>query len=353
MKKMRLKNNNKKSNKLRVIKILFLITIIYISFSYSFYYSLRRNKDINNSNFIKSLVRMGNSNNLYNNKLINVVNSTINFITHVDITKPSSIIASYVSKTNNYNSITLEHNDDYSNLEELKKISSYIEDPYKVDISKPIIYLYNTHQLENYNNKNLSIYNITPNVLMASYILKEKLNKNGISTIVEDTNLSEFLNLNHWNYASSYKATRMLLLEKMNKYDSLKYFIDIHRDSVNRNSTTVTINNKTYAKILFVIGLVLEPLLGIVNIFLGSFIALPVSVFLYNSSVVYGFNSPAIILPRYPILLVASNISFKYNMTMLGPSSSFSISSISSLSKNVFGNLKKYNCDLLYFAISF
>ena len=221
MKKMRLKNNNKKSNKLRVIKILFLITIIYISFSYSFYYSLRRNKNINNSNFIKSLVRMGNSNNLYNNKLINVVNSTINFITHVDITKPSSIIASYVSKTNNYNSITLEHNDDYSNLEELKKISSYIEDPYKVDISKPIIYLYNTHQLENYNNKNLSIYNITPNVLMASYILKEKLNKNGISTIVEDTNLSEFLNLNHWNYASSYKATRMLLLEKMNKYDSL------------------------------------------------------------------------------------------------------------------------------------
>lgn len=255
MKKLRLKNNNKKRKKIRVIKILFLITIIYISFSYSFYYSLRRNKDINNSNFIKSLVRMGNSNNLYNNKLINVVNSTINFITHVDITKPSSIIASYVSKTNNYNSIILEHNDDYSNLEELKKISSYIEDPYKVDISKPIIYLYNTHQLENYNNKNLSIYNITPNVLMASYILKEKLNKNGISTIVEDTNLSEFLNLNHWNYASSYKATRMLLLEKMNKYDSLKYFIDIHRDSVNRNSTTVTINNKTYAKILFVIGL--------------------------------------------------------------------------------------------------
>ena len=110
MRKMRLKNNNKKSNKLRVIKILFLITIIYISFSYSFYYSLRRNKDINNSNFIKSLVRMGNSNNLYNNKLIKVVNSTINFITHVDVTKPSSIITSYVSKINNYDSINYFNN---------------------------------------------------------------------------------------------------------------------------------------------------------------------------------------------------------------------------------------------------
>ena len=61
-------------------------------------------------------------------------------------------------------------------LEELKKISSYIEDPNPVDIDNPIIYIYNSHQLENYNNTNLDIYGITPNVLMASYLLKEKLN---------------------------------------------------------------------------------------------------------------------------------------------------------------------------------
>lgn len=255
MKKMKLKNNNKRHNKLKLIKIVCLITIMYIGFSYSFYFCMRKNKNITNSNFVKLLIREGNSYNLYDNKLVNIVNSTINLITNVDISKPSSIIINYVSKLDKNNSIYLEHNDDYSNLEELKKISSYIEDPNKVDVNKPLIYLYNTHQLENYDNRNLSIYNITPNVLMASYILKEKLNKNGISTIVEDTNLSEFLNLNHWNYASSYKATRMLLLEKKSKYDSLKYFIDIHRDSVSRNNTTVTIDNKTYAKILFVIGL--------------------------------------------------------------------------------------------------
>ena len=56
-----------------------------------------------------------------------------------------------------------------------------------------IIYIYNSHQLENYNNYNLEIYGITPNVLMASYLLKEKLNERGLSTIVEDTNLTEFL----------------------------------------------------------------------------------------------------------------------------------------------------------------
>lgn len=51
-------------------------------------------------------------------------------------------------------------------------------------------------------------------------------------------------------------------------------------------------------KLLFVIGLVLEPLLGIVNIFLGSFIALPVSVFLYKKNKEH-------VIPFGPFLLVA------------------------------------------------
>ena len=45
------------------------------------------------------------------------------------------------------------------------------------------------------------------------------------------------------------------MLDKKNTFDSLKYYIDIHRDSVGRNLTTVKIGNKNYARILFVIGL--------------------------------------------------------------------------------------------------
>ena len=140
-------------------------------------------------------------------------------------------------------------------MEELKKISSYIEDPNPIDINNPIIYIYNSHQLENYNNENLEKYGITPNVLMASYILKEKLNTMGLSTIVETTNLTDFLNVNGWDHSSSYKASRLLMLDKISKYNSLKYFIDIHRDSVSKSVSTVSINNKNYAKILFVVGL--------------------------------------------------------------------------------------------------
>ena len=44
-------------------------------------------------------------------------------------------------------------------------------------------------------------------------------------------------------------------MTESNKYNSLKYFIDIHRDSVEKNITTTNINGKNYAKILFVVGL--------------------------------------------------------------------------------------------------
>ena len=243
--KMKLKKIVKKKIKLSFIYII----VIYIIFSITFYYSLKNSNNINNKEFINFLLKGGNSHLIGDYKLINIVNNSTKFLFSIDFTNPSSILdRSITSSSKDY-----EHNDDYSNLEELKKISSYIEDPNPVDIDSPIIYIYNSHQLENYNSSNLDIYGITPNVLMASYLLKEKLNNKGISTIVEDTNMTDFLNLNNWNHANSYKASRIFILDKKNKYNSLKYFIDIHRDSV--KNTTSVIEGKRYAKILFVVGL--------------------------------------------------------------------------------------------------
>ena len=47
----------------------------------------------------------------------------------------------------------------------------------------------------------------------------------------------------------------MFLEDSIIKYPSLKYFVDIHRDSVTRDLTTITIDNRDYAKILFIVGL--------------------------------------------------------------------------------------------------
>ena len=45
------------------------------------------------------------------------------------------------------------------------------------------------------------------------------------------------------------------LENKKNEYNSLEYFLDIHRDSVNGNITTTEINGVKYAKVMFVLGL--------------------------------------------------------------------------------------------------
>ena len=110
------------------------------------------------------------------------------------------------------------------------------------------------HLYRPFSKKYLEDYNITPNVLMAGYLLKDKLDDMGIPTIIEESNITEFLRINNWQYKDSYKASRFYLLDAINKHPSIKLFIDLHRDSLSKEKSTVTINNKNYAKVMFVVG---------------------------------------------------------------------------------------------------
>ena len=255
-KKMHLKKKKKKRIKLMR---LIIISIIYISFSYTFYNMIKDNNKITNEEFINILVSSGNANILSKYKTTNIVNGTMKYLLNINFKKPETLLNTSILKYGKIikteKTISIEYNDDYSNMDDLKKVSDYITDPNPKTINNPLIYLYNSHQLENYSNDNLDIYGITPNVLMASYLLREKLNSLNLQTIVEEANMSEILEKNNWNYSYSYQASRTLLKDKISKYKSLKYFIDIHRDSVSKSYSTVNINNKSYAKILFVIGL--------------------------------------------------------------------------------------------------
>ncbi len=130
----------------------------------------------------------------------------------------------------------------------------YIDDPYKTEVTEPILYIYNTHQSEGYQKSNNASYNITPSVLMASYILRESLNDLGIPSLVETNDIAELLRINSWKYSYSYAASKILLEDAIKKNNSLTYFIDLHRDAASYEATTTTIDNKKYAKVLFVIG---------------------------------------------------------------------------------------------------
>lgn len=251
MGRMKLKSSKKGIKRLFRRGFIYVI-LIYGIFAITFYYSLSSSNHDNNTKFIRFLLGGGNSHMMTNYRVIDVVGYSTNLFFNIDLKNPKSILDSGILV---YGNNDIVHNDDYSNLEELKRVSSYMEDPNPIDVDNPIVYIYNSHQLENYDSSNLDIYGITPNVLMASYLLKEKLNNLGISTLVEDANMTEFLNVNGWNHASSYKASRIFILDKKNMYSSLEYFVDIHRDSVSRESTTINIGGKNYARILLVVGL--------------------------------------------------------------------------------------------------
>lgn len=138
--------------------------------------------------------------------------------------------------------------------EDLTVTGDYIDDPEDNNNTDPIIYIYNTHQTEAYEANYLAPYNIKPTVLLASYMLRERLNDLEIPTIVETANIKDLLNSYGWKYGYSYKVSRMLMENAKKNNNSLIYFIDLHRDAGSYKKTTTNINNESYAKVLFVVG---------------------------------------------------------------------------------------------------
>ena len=132
---------------------------------------------------------------------------------------------------------------------------SYKEVTENNNSTKPIVYLYNSHPTEEYKSSNIGEYYINPTVITNNYILEGIFNKRGYKTYVEEESVKDILNEKNWNYASSYKASRILLENAKLNNPSLEYYIDIHRDSLEKDKTTVTINDKDYAKIIFLLGL--------------------------------------------------------------------------------------------------
>ena len=120
---------------------------------------------------------------------------------------------------------------------------------------EPIIYLYNTHQSEEYASSNYAEFSINPTVIMNNYILEDIFTKQGYPTLVEESSIKEILKKNNWPGYNSYKASRILLDNSITNHSSLKYFIDIHRDSLSKDKTTIQIGDKSYAKVLFIVGL--------------------------------------------------------------------------------------------------
>lgn len=163
----------------------------------------------------------------YNNMLKEISKSIVN-----DVVKETTILDN--------NIIINKNNSSFVNL--IKK------DDYKV-------YIYNTHDEEGYSNKGFEVYNTTPTVKLASYMLKDELKNLGINALVEERPVIKEIKKQGLPYYYSYDISNKYCKEIKEKYPSIIYFIDLHRDGIDKSLSTVTINDKAYAKMMFLLGM--------------------------------------------------------------------------------------------------
>ncbi len=201
-----------------------------------------------NEEFIKNLLEDSNYHLKYNKTASRIITNISNFLSSFKINEPITILEESLGYT------FTSSNKPVENQNELKMVFHKNDvDDLKLPIL-PRVYIYSTHYKEGYSASNLEDYNITPNVKMASMLLKEKLNKLGISTVVEEADLGDFMAVNNWNHSHSYEASRYFVKDALAKNPNLELIIDLHRDAVSKKSSTVDIDGTSYAKILFVCG---------------------------------------------------------------------------------------------------
>ncbi|MER2060073.1 MAG: stage II sporulation protein P [Niallia sp.] len=123
------------------------------------------------------------------------------------------------------------------------------------------VLVYNTHNLEAYlpllknANENEAVSSDErANVVGLSNKLSSLLKEEGIGVQLDKTNINQKLLDRGWSFASSYAMSKDVVAAAVSENKHLNYLIDIHRDSARKETTTATIDGKSYAKLLFIIG---------------------------------------------------------------------------------------------------
>lgn len=219
----------------------FLIFILLISFLLSLNYIEKNiNIKLENPSILNTILGSNNTYNYENQKKERITTNIYNFFKKNIFNSPINLLKSEFNYKNNEKTSFNEINFTYK------------------ENNKPLIYIYNSHQGEKYSSKYLEDYNIVPDVLMASNMLKDKLENKNIDVIVETSNILDYMKKNNLNHAGSYIASRHFLEMAMTKYPSARLYIDLHRDATTHTVSTATINGKECAKVMFVIGLEYE-----------------------------------------------------------------------------------------------
>lgn len=223
----------------------YIIYIFIIALSFKFITSYKTLKFSDNNKLLSTIINNSNYHVNYEKNNNGVIKLVSKFLSSFDVNKPSTIFEK---------SIIFNQNKANANIENLNNNDENIITVDKENTTEPMIYIYNSHPQEQYSKKGYESQDVFPNVIMASNMLKDKLDKLNIPTVVEESDLIEFLKINNWNHNDSYKASRFYVTDALIKYPNLKLIIDLHRDALTKEQSTIKINDKFYAKTLFLVG---------------------------------------------------------------------------------------------------
>lgn len=141
-------------------------------------------------------------------------------------------------------------------LEQLEKEGGKLEETTN---GKKVVHIIHSHNYESFlpeleTDVPAEAHHSKINITLVGKKLSQELEKRGIGVEIETRDIQADLNNRGWGYPQSYDASREYVKEAMAQNNDLEFFFDLHRDSLPRDRTTVTINGVEYARTFFVIG---------------------------------------------------------------------------------------------------
>lgn len=128
------------------------------------------------------------------------------------------------------------------------------EPPPAIDLTRKIAFIYHSHNTESYlpeldgetkPNRAYSTKEHPASIASVGAYLAQKLAGKGIGSLHSDK---------PYAWRGAYNESRKTVKAAMQKNGSLRFILDLHRDSSRREKTTLTKDGQSYAKLWFVIG---------------------------------------------------------------------------------------------------
>lgn len=125
---------------------------------------------------------------------------------------------------------------------------------------KEVVYVYHSHSREAFLpylkgvEKPEEAFHSKGNITLVGKMIGEALERRGMETTVNSSDIVEELKSRGLDYGGSYSVSREHVQAAQKENSELDIFLDIHRDSLRKPFTTASVNGKDYAQLLFVVG---------------------------------------------------------------------------------------------------